>query len=119
MGPLFRLTITVQNTSPSTAIIDHYITFKCDYSLYRLNKPRIEVTTPTDAGSYFTFPPSLPSQLPLLVPSLSYNFECMVECLDEMGRTGSIDVFVLRKGNPVPLITALINMPVSEIMVMS
>ena len=43
----------------------------------------------------------------------------MVECLDETGRTDSIDVFVLKKGSPVPLITARVNMPVSEIMVMS
>lgn len=52
--------------------------------------------------------------MPLLVPSLSYNFETMVECLDDMGRTEPISVFVLRKGNPVPVITAIINMPVSE-----
>lgn len=43
----------------------------------------------------------------------------MVECLDETGRTGAIDVLVLRKGSPVPLITALVKMPVSEVMVMS
>ncbi|KAL5473056.1 hypothetical protein EMCRGX_G027497 [Ephydatia muelleri] len=99
MGPLFRLTISVQNSSPTAPIIDHYITFKCDYSLYRLSRPRIE--------------------LPLLVPSLSYSLESMVECLDETGRTGAINVLVLRKGSPVPLITALVNMPVSEVMVMS
>ena len=50
-------------------------------------------------------------QLLLLVPSLEYSFETRVECLDEVG---SISVFVMRKGNPVPLITALIKMPVSE-----
>ena len=37
-----------------------------------------------------------------------------MECLDEVGRTENISVFVMRKGNPVPLITALIKMPVSE-----
>ena len=53
-------------------------------------------------------------QLPLLVPSLSYSFETMVECLDDMGRTEDISVFVLKKSNPIPLITAVIKMPVSE-----
>ena len=53
-------------------------------------------------------------QLPLLVPSLEYNFETRVECLDEVGRTENISVFVMRKGNPAPLISALIKMPVSE-----
>ena len=54
------------------------------------------------------------TQLPLLVPSLEYSFETRVECLDEVGRTEDISVFVMRKGNPVPLITAVIKMPVSE-----
>ena len=52
--------------------------------------------------------------MPLLVPSLTYNFETMVECLDDMGRAEPISVFVLKIGNPIPLITAIINMPVSE-----
>ena len=42
------------------------------------------------------------------------QFETRVECLDEVGRTENISVFVMRKGNPVPLISALIKMPVSE-----
>ena len=37
-----------------------------------------------------------------------------MECLDEVGRTEDISGFVMRKGNPVPLITALMKMPVSE-----
>ncbi len=38
----------------------------------------------------------------------------MVECLDDMGKTDEIRVFVFKPGNPIPLITAVINMPVSE-----
>ncbi len=94
LGPLFRLTVSVQNTSPSTSAIDHFITFKSDPSLYRIGKKFIP--------------------LPLLVPSLSYNFETMVECLDDMGRTEPLSVYVHKKGNPIPLLTACINMPVSE-----
>ncbi len=37
-----------------------------------------------------------------------------MECLDEVGRIEDISVFVMRKGNPVPLITTVIKMPVSE-----
>ena len=69
---------------------------------------------PHISTTYFPSCTTPPSQMPLLVPSLSYNFETMVECLDDMGRTEPISVFVLRKGNPVPIITAIINMPVSE-----
>ena len=53
-------------------------------------------------------------QLPRLVPSLEYSFETRMECLDEVGRTEDISIFVMRKGNLVPSITALIKMPVSE-----
>ncbi len=94
LGPIFRLTVSVQNTSPSIPATNHFLTFKSDPSLYRISK---------------TFIP-----LPLLVPSLSYDFETVVECLDDLGRTEPVSVYVLRKGNPVPLITASINMPVSE-----
>ena len=54
------------------------------------------------------------SQLPMLVPQLSYNFETLVESLDDFGRSEDISVFVLKKGNPIPLITAVIKMPLSE-----
>jgi Bardet-Biedl syndrome 1 protein len=94
LGPIFRLTVTVQNTSPSKPVIGHYITFKCDESLYRISKKFI--------------------QMPLLVPSLSYNFDTMVECTDDMGRTEDISVYVVKNSNSAPLITAVLNMPVSE-----
>ena len=37
-----------------------------------------------------------------------------MECLDDMGKTDDIQVFVFKPGNPSPLITAVIKMPVSE-----
>ena len=52
--------------------------------------------------------------MPLLVPSLDYNFHTSVECMDDMGRTEEISVFVVKSSNSVPLITAVLNMPVSE-----
>ena len=53
-------------------------------------------------------------QLPMLVPQLNYKFETIVESLDDFGRAEDIKVFVLKRGNPNPLITAVINMPLSE-----
>ena len=38
----------------------------------------------------------------------------MVECLDDMGKTDDINVFIFKPGNPIPLITAIIKMPISE-----
>ena len=42
---------------------------------------------------------------------MEYSSETREECLDEVE---DISVFVVRKGNPVPLITTVIKMPVSE-----
>ena len=43
LGPLFQLTISVQNTAPSAVLTNHYVTFKCDELLYRINKKLIQV----------------------------------------------------------------------------
>ena len=50
----------------------------------------------------------------MLVPQLNYSFQTTVESLDDLGRAEDISVFVVKKGNPIPLITAVINMPLSE-----
>lgn len=44
LGPLFRLTVIIQNTSPSSVATDHYITFKCDESLYRISNKLLQVS---------------------------------------------------------------------------
>ncbi|KAG8437878.1 hypothetical protein GDO86_008540 [Hymenochirus boettgeri] len=53
-------------------------------------------------------------KIPLLVPGLKYPFETYVECCSDKGISDIIKVFVLREGKSTPLITAHINMPVSE-----
>ena len=55
-----------------------------------------------------------PIQMPLLVPSLTYSFDTMVECTDDLGRTEAVHVYIVKPGNPVPLITAILSMPISE-----
>ena len=39
---------------------------------------------------------------------------CQVECTSEMGVADQVRVFVSRKERTQPILTALINMPVSE-----
>ena len=46
-----------------------------------------------------------------------YTYETLVECISDKGISDSIKVFVLHQGNSVPVITAVINMPVSEALV--
>lgn len=43
LGPVFRLSVSIQNTAPSSLPIDLFITFKCDESLYRIKNKFIQV----------------------------------------------------------------------------
>lgn len=97
IGPAFKLTVNLQNISPSVAITNLLITFQYDESLYALAKPCIVV--------------------PLLVPGLCYTYESLVECISDKGISDTIKVFVLRQGKSTPIITAVIDMPVSEALV--
>lgn len=97
IGPAFKLTVKLQNISSSVPSTNLLITFQFDDSLYALSKPCITV--------------------PLLVPGLMYTYETLVECISDKGISDSIKVFVLHQGNSIPVITAVINMPVSEALV--
>lgn len=55
--------------------------------------------------------------LPLLLPQLTYKVDVEVECLDATGANDMIRVFVIDSQSTVPLITANIQMPVSEIII--
>ncbi|XP_077996781.1 BBSome complex member BBS1-like [Glandiceps talaboti] len=94
IGPTFKLTVSLQNASVSTPSLNLVISFQYDDKLYALQKNLIHV--------------------PMLIPGLNYNFETLVECLNDKGISDTIKVFVLRQGNSIPVITAVINMPVSE-----
>ena len=50
----------------------------------------------------------------MLVPGLNYNFETLVESISELGVADQIRVFVSRKEMSQPILTAVINMPVPE-----
>ena len=58
-------------------------------------------------------------QMPLLVPTVSYSFDTMVQCTDDMGRSEDISIFVLQHNSSTPLITAVLNMPVSETIIVT
>ena len=50
----------------------------------------------------------------MLVPGLNYNFETLVESISELGVADQIRVFVSRAEMSQPILTAVINMPVPE-----
>lgn len=94
IGPTFKLTVNLQNTSLSQPSTDLLITFQFDDKLYLFRKTFIQV--------------------PMLVPGLSYAFDTFIECLSDKGVSDNVKVFVLKEGKSVPIITGVISMPVSE-----
>ena len=53
--------------------------------------------------------------LPLLVPNLNYKVDVEIDNIEPSGAADVIKVFVFNKDSTVPLITANIQMPLSEI----
>ncbi|XP_042295792.1 Bardet-Biedl syndrome 1 protein isoform X2 [Sceloporus undulatus] len=94
MGPTFKLSLNLQNMSDTHAVANLLISFLYDEKLYFIEQPFFKA--------------------PMLVPGLNYPLVTFVECLSDQGISGIIKVFVLREGAKVPLLTAHINMPVSE-----
>uniref|UniRef100_A0A8C3IFA2 BBSome complex member BBS1 n=1 Tax=Chrysemys picta bellii TaxID=8478 RepID=A0A8C3IFA2_CHRPI len=94
IGPTFKLTLHIQNTSAGRPSINLLVSFLYDQSLYAMKR------------AFF--------KTPMLVPGLNYPIETFVECLSDKGISDVIKVFVLREGQSMPLLTAHINMPVSE-----
>jgi hypothetical protein len=50
-----------------------------------------------------------------MLPNLIYKIDLEIECLDVTGANDTIKVFVIDRESTVPLISANIQMPVSEI----
>uniref|UniRef100_A0A4W6G409 BBSome complex member BBS1 n=1 Tax=Lates calcarifer TaxID=8187 RepID=A0A4W6G409_LATCA len=94
LGPSFKLTLNVQNTAACRPVMNLAISFLYDESLYRMRNPYMKI--------------------PLLVPGLIYPVETFVECTSDKGISDIIKVFILHEGKSSPLLTAHINMPVSE-----
>ncbi|XP_061564145.1 Bardet-Biedl syndrome 1 protein [Cololabis saira] len=94
LGPTFKLTLNIQNTAACRPVMNLAISFLYNDGLYRMRNPFMRI--------------------PLLVPGLVYPVETFVECTSDKGISDIIKVFVLREGQSTPLLTAHINMPVSE-----
>ncbi|KAB0358083.1 hypothetical protein FD754_002239 [Muntiacus muntjak] len=94
LGPTFKLTLHLQNTSAARPILGLVVCFLYNEVLYAL--PR----------AFF--------KVPLLVPGLNYPLETFVKSLTDKGISDIIKVLVLREGQSTPLLSAHINMPMSE-----
>lgn len=97
IGPIFKLMVTIQNTSLINPSMNLFIIFEFNNKLYSVRKPRIPI--------------------PFLVPGLNYVFDTLVECKTDKGISDDIKVLVFREDQFCPLLTAVISMPVSELFV--
>lgn len=95
LGPKFKIVITMQNTG-TRSMTNMTISFTYNHDLYYLPDPL--------------------HMVPLLLPHLQYRVEVPVVCKDEAGGADVIKVFVGTPSSCVPLISALVTMPMSEVM---
>jgi len=54
-------------------------------------------------------------RLPLMLPNLIYKVNVEVECIDATGANDIIKVFIIDTKSTIPLITASLQMPLSEL----
>jgi len=94
IGPLFKIKVEIENLDRLPAY-NLKLSYAYDSAIYKLHKS--------------------PMDLPVLVPSLPYPIEIMVESIDPNGTNDTVKIFVLDKNKNVPVVTAVVNMPISEI----
>ncbi|TRY67055.1 hypothetical protein TCAL_07811 [Tigriopus californicus] len=95
LGPVFRLLIGLCNSSSGKPSRNLLITFFCDDKLYSIGKNIIQV--------------------PMLVPGLEYVFETLIECVSDLGISDQVRVFITKPPLEKPILSAIINMPVAEL----
>ncbi|EDQ90689.1 uncharacterized protein MONBRDRAFT_24309 [Monosiga brevicollis MX1] len=95
IGPHFKVIVKVQNTSPKQLARDIHISFHADPTMYELEDRVVH--------------------LPCAVPGVIYRKATLVKYLESEELTSSpITAHVYMPPNPRPLVTALIEMPISE-----
>uniref|UniRef100_A0A914WVW3 Bardet-Biedl syndrome 1 n=1 Tax=Plectus sambesii TaxID=2011161 RepID=A0A914WVW3_9BILA len=93
-GPTFLMIIYLRTLSVQ-AVSNLTITFQFNPRLYSLDQTNIPV--------------------PMLVPGIEYTFQTKVSCLmPDKGLADDVKVLVVRQGRAIPLLTALVTMPISE-----
>eukprot|EP00658_Telonema_sp_P-2_P071753 TRINITY_DN60978_c0_g1_i2.p1 TRINITY_DN60978_c0_g1~~TRINITY_DN60978_c0_g1_i2.p1 ORF type:complete len:277 (+),score=48.03 TRINITY_DN60978_c0_g1_i2:12-842(+) len=94
LGALFTIKIAVQNTG-TKPIYDVNLVATFNHQLYKVERPQISV--------------------PVLVSGLQYKYSIDVLCIDEDGSAEPVQVYVCTANSVVPMISAIVNMPLSDI----
>jgi Bardet-Biedl syndrome 1 protein len=93
LGPAFKIKLNIQNAG-NKSMTNVPMTCGYNHDLYRLKN-----------GLRF---------IPLLVPGLLYHYDVDVECIDKNGGADAIRIFICNPKSCVPVISAIVNMPMSE-----
>ena len=95
LGPRFKIKLALQNVG-SAHVANLSAVFNYNASLYRFKKPVFHV--------------------PILVPGISYRLDAELECIDDNGAADTVRVFVCSPKSCVPVLSAVVNMPASELL---
>eukprot|EP00276_Gloeochaete_wittrockiana_P008473 CAMPEP_0184664068 /NCGR_PEP_ID=MMETSP0308-20130426/51076_1 /TAXON_ID=38269 /ORGANISM="Gloeochaete witrockiana, Strain SAG 46.84" /LENGTH=592 /DNA_ID=CAMNT_0027107225 /DNA_START=108 /DNA_END=1886 /DNA_ORIENTATION=+ len=98
LGPLFKIKLSIQNTG-NRPIFNTPVVLTFNEALYKVRH-----------SPFFT--------IPLLIPGLMYKYEVELDALDKQGAADAVNVFVCSSGRSsvVPVISAAVSMPVSEVL---
>ena len=94
IGPVFKIKLQIQNLSKKP-IMSVHVNLQFNENIYKLRNRN--------------------PFIPLLVPNLTYKIDVEVENVDPNGSADLIKVFVFNKESTIPLITANLSMPLSEL----
>jgi len=95
LGPRFKIKLSLQNTG-SKAVSDLSVALNYNAMIYRIKAALFGV--------------------PLLVPGLIHRIDAELECVDENGSADVVRVFVCPPKSAVPILSAIVTMPQSELL---
>ncbi|KUF77701.1 Bardet-Biedl syndrome 1 protein [Phytophthora nicotianae] len=102
IGPFFRIKLNVQvpvqiilaENAGTKAVTDITVAFHYDHELYRVQQSLLLI--------------------PLVIPNVQYQYAVDVESISELGAADNVSIFVCGKESCVPLVSAVVSMPLSE-----
>jgi len=95
LGPHFKIKLEIQNGG-AKPMLKVPLTFVFNRQLYTMRQSQMVI--------------------PILLPGLMCNYETDIDCFDENGGADVVKILVLNPTSTVPLVSAIVNMPRSEIL---
>lgn len=94
LGPNFTIHLNIENVS-TKPFCGLYILVNFDHAIYKLVK--------------------MPMKIPMLIPNIPYPVDISIESIDPNGVNDTVKVYICDKKKELPLLGAIIQMPLSEL----